>query len=215
MSDRFAIELPPALRGVGSVDVALILGSGLSDLADAIESPTIVSFSDIEGFPACRAQRRRSPGTARGREARRQAGRRVPGPDPLLSGLLGDRGLVPGPPCGSDGRRDAHRDQRGRGIAPELAVGDLVLISDHVNLMGDNPLKGWPGPEGGNPFIPMRDAYDPELRALALACSADTGVPLVPQGRVLRASRPELRDTRRGSHASRSWGRHRRDVDGA
>jgi purine-nucleoside phosphorylase len=68
------------------------------------------------------------------------------------------------------------------GIAPELAVGDLVLISDHVNMMGDNALVGWPGPGGGNPFIPMRDAYDPELRAIALEAAHQTGVPLVPEG---------------------------------
>jgi purine-nucleoside phosphorylase len=54
-----------------------------------------------------------------------------------------------------------------------------VLIADHLNLACDNPLTGWPGPEGGTPFVPMRDAYDPELRALALVSAAEVGVDVV------------------------------------
>jgi purine-nucleoside phosphorylase len=68
------------------------------------------------------------------------------------------------------------------GIGPSLRVGDVVLISDHINLMADSPLVGWPGPAGGNPFVPMRDAYDPELREIALIAAAETGMPLVPRG---------------------------------
>jgi len=68
------------------------------------------------------------------------------------------------------------------GIAPSMRVGDLVLISDHINLQGDSPLVGWPGPEGGNPFVPMRDAYDPALREIALIAAAESGMPLVPRG---------------------------------
>ena len=215
MSDRFAIELPPALRGVGSVDVALILGSGLSDLADAIESPTIVSFADIEGFP--RAERN-VVGHRGQLVVGKLGGKRVvafQGRIHCYQGFSASEVSFPVRLAAAMGAETLIVTNAAGGIAPELAVGDLVLISDHVNLMGDNPLMGWPGPEGGNPFIPMRDAYDPELRALALACSADTGVPLVRRGRVLRSPRPELRDACRGSHASRSWGRHRRHVDGA
>jgi purine-nucleoside phosphorylase len=59
-------------------------------------------------------------------------------------------------------------------------VGDLVLIEDQINMSGDSPLVGWPGPPGGVPFVPMRDAYDPDLRDLALQVAAEQGTCLHP-----------------------------------
>jgi purine-nucleoside phosphorylase len=59
------------------------------------------------------------------------------------------------------------------GVSAGLRTGDVVLISDHMNLMGTNPLTGWPGPEGGTPFVPMRDAYDPGLREVAHAAAQE------------------------------------------
>jgi purine-nucleoside phosphorylase len=64
------------------------------------------------------------------------------------------------------------------GVVERLSVGDLVLISDHMNLMGTNPLTGWPGPDGGFPFVPMRDAYDPELRELMMQVASAQGITL-------------------------------------
>ncbi|MDZ4064601.1 MAG: purine-nucleoside phosphorylase, partial [Coriobacteriia bacterium] len=65
------------------------------------------------------------------------------------------------------------------GVSDRVSSGDIVLISDHINLMGTNPLIGWPGPEGGVPFVPMRDAYDPGLRQLARDAAAKEHVALV------------------------------------
>lgn len=182
MTDEFEIALPSVLEVLGPVEVALILGSGLSDLADGIEGASVVPFADIPGFP----QAERNVVGHRGR---------------LVVGMLGGRRVV-----AFQGRIHCYQGFSARevsfpvrlakamgaetlvvtnaagGIAPGLAVGDLVLISDHVNMMGDNPLMGWPGPDGGNPFVPMRDAYDPELRTIALEASRETGVPLVPEG---------------------------------
>ena len=210
MSDRFAIELPPALRGAGSVEVALILGSGLSDLADVIESPTIISFADIEGFP--RAERN-VVGHRGQLVVGRLGGKRVvafQGRIHCYQGFSATEVSFPVRLAAAMGAETLVVTNAAGGIAPELAVGDLVLISDHVNLMGDNPLKGWPGPEGGNPFIPMRDAYDPELRGAGARRGCRDGRPAGRRGRVLRASRPELRDTRRGGHVARSRGGYRR-----
>ncbi len=58
------------------------------------------------------------------------------------------------------------------GVNTSYAPGDLVLIRDHVNLMGANPLRG-PNPEGFGPRFPdMTTAYTPKLRALAQSVSA-------------------------------------------
>jgi len=182
MADDFVIELPQRLSGIEPVRVALILGSGLSGLADVVEDPIVIPYGEIEGFPAPEKQvvghaGRLVIGTLsgvrvmvfQGRVHRYQgfSARDVSYPV-RLAHAMGAETLVVTNAAG--------------GIGPSLRVGDVVLISDHINLLGDNPLVGWPGPEGGNPFVPMRDAYDPELREVALIAAAETGMPLVPRG---------------------------------
>jgi purine-nucleoside phosphorylase len=182
MPDEFEIALPPSLQALRPVEVALILGSGLSDLADGIEEPTIVPFSEIPGFP--RAER--NVVGHRGRlVVGALAGRRVvafQGRIHCYQGFTAREVSFPVRLAKAMGVKTLIVTNAAGGIAPELAVGDLVLISDHVNMMGDNALVGWPGPEGGNPFIPMRDAYDPELRAIAIEAAREVGVALVPEG---------------------------------
>ena len=63
------------------------------------------------------------------------------------------------------------------GISLKLAVGDLMMISDHLNLMGTNPLVG-PAQEAETRFPDMTDAYDPELRRLLRASAEKLDIPL-------------------------------------
>jgi purine-nucleoside phosphorylase len=60
-------------------------------------------------------------------------------------------------------------------LDPEMAPGSLVVVSDHINLQGSNPLVGDWGRDFGPPFPDMSAAYDPELRRLALEAAADAG----------------------------------------
>lgn len=64
------------------------------------------------------------------------------------------------------------------GLQPHHRSGDLVLIHDHLNLTGLNPLRGQLPPEWGPRFPDMGGAYDPALRALAQKAAADLGIPL-------------------------------------
>lgn len=64
------------------------------------------------------------------------------------------------------------------GLDPEFEPGDLMLITDHLNLSGDNPLVGPNLDRFGPRFPPMTDAYDPSLRAAALEAAARGGVSL-------------------------------------
>lgn len=64
------------------------------------------------------------------------------------------------------------------GLNPDFEPGDVMLISDHVNLSGDNPLYGPNLDRFGPRFPPMTDAYDPELRAAARSAAAASGDPL-------------------------------------
>lgn len=176
------IEIPAALKGIAPVDVALVLGSGLSGLADAVADAVVVSYDDIEGFP-------RSGSEVVGHAGRLVvgtiAGKRVvcfQGRVHCYQGFSAYEVSYPARLAHALGARALIVTNAAGGIDPDLRVGDLVLVSDHINLMGDNPLVGWPGPAGGNPFIPMRDAYDPALRRLAVECALDTDVDLVPEG---------------------------------
>ncbi|MBW3613107.1 MAG: purine-nucleoside phosphorylase [Chloroflexi bacterium] len=64
------------------------------------------------------------------------------------------------------------------GLDPEYEPGDVMLITDHINLSGDNPLLGPNLERFGPRFPPMTDAYDPALRDAALASAERTGVGL-------------------------------------
>jgi purine-nucleoside phosphorylase len=64
------------------------------------------------------------------------------------------------------------------GMNPLWSPGDLVLLSDHINLLGDNPLVG-PNDERLGPRFPdMSAPYDPELRAIARAAALELGITL-------------------------------------
>jgi purine-nucleoside phosphorylase len=182
MPDDFSVPVPAALEAMEPVEVALILGSGLSGLADIIEDQVVVDYDDIAEFPRPERQVVGHAGKLvfgtlsgvrvaafQGRVHRYQgfSAKEVAYPVRLARALGADTLIV---------------TNAAGGIAPSLRVGDVVLISDHINLLADNPLVGWPGPEGGNPFVPMRDAYDPELREIALVAAAESGMPLVPKG---------------------------------
>jgi len=64
------------------------------------------------------------------------------------------------------------------GLQPHQKPGDLVLIRDHLNLTGLNPLRGQLPPEWGPRFPDMTAAYDPRLRELTLRIAGDLGIPL-------------------------------------
>lgn len=64
------------------------------------------------------------------------------------------------------------------GLNPEFEPGDVMLMTDHLNLSGDNPLFGPNVDRLGPRFPPMTDAYDPGLRAAAAESSGRSGVPL-------------------------------------
>src|SRR5439155_14736318 len=54
----------------------------------------------------------------------------------------------------------------------------LVVGSDHINLLGDNPLRGWRGPDGTPPFVDLLDVYDARLSELAVREAERLGAPV-------------------------------------
>lgn len=155
--------------------VAIVLGSGLGPLADLVEDPAVISYGDLPGFPR--------PGVDG------HAGR-------LLLGTLGGVPVacLQGRAHAYEGRIDAMKAPvramkwigceaiyltcAAGSMRPEVGAGSLMTISDHLNLMGGNPLAGPNDEEVGPRFPPMADAYDPALRALQRDCAASLGIDL-------------------------------------
>jgi len=181
MSDLL-VPIPAQLQGEQPVDVALVLGSGLSDVASRLERPVVVPYGDIPDTP--------HPGSqVVGHAGRLMVGslgtQRVcvfQGRFHQYQGLSALEAAYPARLAAALGAKTLIVTNASGGVDPDLRTGDLVLVSDQVNLTGSNPLIGWPGPPGGTPFVPMTDAYDGQLRKMSLEVATELGVRIVESG---------------------------------
>jgi len=152
-------------------DIALILGTGLGGLAEEIENPVEIGYGDIPGFPLSTVEThagRLLLGSLGGEQVVAMQGRfhryegysmqQITFPVRVMRGL-GARSLVVSNACG--------------GMNPLWSAGDLVLLADHINLLGDNPLIGSNDESLGPRFPDMSAPYDPELRELARDVARD------------------------------------------
>jgi purine-nucleoside phosphorylase len=159
--------------------VALILGSGLGDLADEIRSPVSVAYKDIPHFPVSTVKGHTGElvlGELEGTAVAAMRGRvhfyegyslrEVTFPVRVLR-RLGAEVLIVTNAAG--------------GLNEEFSTGDLMVLTDHLNIMGmagQSPLVGADEPELGVRFLDMLTAYDPDLRALAHRVAANRGIAL-------------------------------------
>ncbi|HXM38109.1 MAG TPA: purine-nucleoside phosphorylase [Gemmatimonadales bacterium] len=191
MTGKAVAEAVRAVRARTALvpDVAVILGTGLGALADELKPDATIPYADIPGFPLSTVEThagRLLVGTLAGRRVAMMQGRfhryegytlqQVAFPVRVLK-ALGATTLVVSNISG--------------GMHPLWATGDLVLISDHINLLGDNPLVG-PNVDADGPRFPdMSAAYDPELRALARAVALDRRI-LMREGVYVAVAGPNL-----------------------
>ena len=163
-------------RHAGAAEIGIILGTGLGGLGREIEVETRVPYGDIPGFPLSTVESHAGQlllGRLGGRPVVAMQGRfhRYEGYDlrqvtfPVrVMYALGVRTLIVSNACG--------------GMNPLWAPGELMLISDHINLLGDNPLVGPNDERLGSRFPDMSAPYDPELRALARSLALELGIVL-------------------------------------
>ena len=155
---------------------AVILGTGLGRLAEQIAVEAAIDYAELPGFPLSTVEShagRLLCGTLEGKPVVAMQGRfhryegytlqQVTFPVRALR-ALGAGVLVVSNACG--------------GMHPLWAPGDLMLIADHINLLGDNPLVGANDAELGPRFPDMSNVYDAGLRELARTVAAERRVPL-------------------------------------
>lgn len=155
--------------------LAIILGSGLGQLAERIERAANIPYADIPGFP---------PSTVVGHAGRLVAGA-IDGCDVIaLSGRFhlyeGHAAAVAGLPvrvANALGARVLFVSNAAGGVRGTLRPGDLMLIDDHINLMWRNPLVG-PVVDGDDRFPDMSAPYDRELLAILRDSALDSGIPV-------------------------------------
>jgi purine-nucleoside phosphorylase len=165
-----------------SPKIAIVLGSGLGAVADAVAEPTLVPYSAIPHFPQS---------TVEGHTGRIVAG--LLGGTPVVvmqgrvhfyEGYTPQQVTFPMRVLGALGVRAVILTNAAGGIAESYRVGQLVALADHINLMGWNPLVGPNEPRfgyrpgAGLRFFDMTEAYSKRLRALAKEAAAAEGFPL-------------------------------------
>lgn len=163
-------QLSPIAPAIG-----VVLGSGLGAWAERLEKSLELRYDSIPGMPA--------PGVA-GHSGRLWLGQVQGTSVACLQGrvhayeghavarvVFGVRLLA------ELGCRAVLLTNAAGGIRADLVPGSLMLITDHLNLTGHNPLVGWP-PGGPPGFIDMTHTYDPRLARAARAAAAESGLEL-------------------------------------
>ncbi len=171
------VVVPPTLEGE-LADVGIVLGSGLSAFAEGLPSPRFVSYDDVEGFPRAGADVVGHAGRLALADVDGLAVAAFQGRVHMYQGFDALDAAYPVRLAAALGATTLIVTNAAGGVSAGLALGDLMLLADQMNLTGRNPLVAWPGPEGGNPFVPMSDAYDAGLRELARDVAAGEGVSL-------------------------------------
>jgi len=163
-------------RGVTGADVAIVLGSGLGAFADAMPGALRVPYADIPHWPAATVVGHAgvlAHGTVRGKRVIALAGRaHYYEGHPLTEVTFAVRVL------GALGVPTVLLTNAAGGINTRFATGALMIIDDHINLLGSNPLIGPHEPAFGARFPDMTENYSKRLRVLAAAVAAAAGIPL-------------------------------------
>lgn len=156
--------------------MGVVLGSGLGGLADALEDAVEVPYADIPGWPTSTAVGHAGVLCLGSVDAVPVAAMR--GRAHLYEGIAAERVVFGVRVLGHLGISTLVVTNAAGAITEEYGPGQLVLVSDHVNLMGTSPLVGPNDDELGPRFPDLHDAYDPELRRQAHDAAERLGIDL-------------------------------------
>jgi len=155
--------------------VGIVLGSGLGEFAGTIAEPTVLPYADIPHFKS---------GSVAGHSARLVLGRIGRTAIAVLQGRIhyyegheiGDV-VFPVRVLAKLGVQSLLLTNAAGGLNPEFRPGDMMVIRDHINLMGVNPLRGGNDERLGPRFPDMSAVYDPAFQEVLAAGLAEIGRP--------------------------------------
>lgn len=171
-------------------EIAIVLGTGLSSLADSISHPVVIPYGDIPHFPVSSVSS--------------HAGN-------LVAGRLAEKNVII-----LQGRVHCYEGFSARDVAfsirvlsllgvetavitnasgglnPHFSAGSIMVLTDHINLLGDNPLRGPNIDEWGPRFPDLSSPYDAQLVSLSLDCGRDLGIPGITTGTYVCIPGPSL-----------------------
>ncbi len=165
-------------RGVtGPVDVAIVLGTGLGAIADAVENAVSIPYADIPGFPASEVS---------GHTGRLVVGTWEKARVAIMQGRFhyyenGDAAAMRTPleTLAQLGVQTLILTNSAGSMHPDWYPGSMALIMDHINLSGLNPLIG---STGDDRFVSLNDAYDKNLRVRLRRAAVQGGVTALREG---------------------------------
>ena len=168
---------------------AVILGSGLGSVADAVEDPLTIDYAAIEGFPRT---------TVAGHSGKMIVGRLGQSEVLCLQGRFhlyeGHRPQVIAEVVNALKAVGVNRliiTNAAGSLNPEFTPGSLMLIKDHINFSGQNPLVGANDENTGPRFPDMSNAYDRDMRRQAKELAAKLGI-ILPEGVYLMVLGPNF-----------------------
>jgi purine-nucleoside phosphorylase len=173
-----AAEAAAYLRSMAAArpSTGILTGTGLGEIATTMRAPAIFDYADIPHFPRP---------TVAGHSGRLAIGDIGGNPVMLFQGRLHlyegyspEQVTFPVRVMQELGVGSLIVTNAAGGLNPAFAPGDIMLITDHINLTGDNPLAG-PNEDGWGPRFPdMTAAYDPGMIAAAQRAAAAAGIPV-------------------------------------
>ena len=158
-------------------DTAIILGTGLGALVDYIEDKQFIPYSEIPNFPISTVEGHSGNlifGTLGGKRVMAMQGRFH-----YYEGYDMKQVTFPVRVMKALGINTLFVSNAAGGMNKEFRVGDVMVITDHINLFPENPLRGKNYNELGPRFPAMTEAYDHKLIALADEIAAQKGIRLV------------------------------------
>ena len=162
-------------RGVEVPETAVVLGSGLGKLADSVESPLVIPYGEIPHFKVSTAVGHKGNlivGTLGGRSVLAMQGRFH-----YYEGYTMEEVTYPMRVFARMGIGTVMVSNAAGAVNPDYHVGDLMVITDHINFM-PNPLVGPNKEEFGPRFPDMTEPYSQRLRTIALEEAAKLGIKL-------------------------------------
>ena len=157
--------------------IAIILGTGLGPLADLIENKTVIPYSEIPNFPVSTVEGHSGNfifGTLAGKRVMAMQGRFH-----YYEGYDMNTVTIPVRVMRALGVETLIVSNAAGGMNKEFQVGDVMVITDHINLFPENPLRGKNHNELGVRFPAMTEAYSKRLVGIADRIALEKGIRLM------------------------------------